>query len=198
MTVETFASLAEIVRARPARLGPVRLVAVDGPAGSGKTTFAERLAGELGAPVVHLDDLLEGWTDLRSMWPRLEKWVLAPLRRGDDAAYRTYDWHAGEFRTQWTAVPVPDVLILEGVGAARAEMAPDLTLAVFLTADRELRLARGIERDGEALRAEWLRWLAAEDVHFAGDRTVDRADLLVDGAPAVPHDPAREFVVKGG
>src|SRR6478735_90882 len=95
-------AVAAAALAAPARLGPVRLVAVDGPAGSGKTTFAERLAGELGAPVVHLDDLLEGWTDLRSMWPRLEKWVLAPLRRGDDAAYRTYDWHAGEFRTQWT------------------------------------------------------------------------------------------------
>ena len=39
-----FAALAERVRAAPPRLGGTRLVCVDGPAGSGKTTFAARLA----------------------------------------------------------------------------------------------------------------------------------------------------------
>ena len=68
--------------AAPPRLGPVRLVAVDGFAGSGKTTFAGRLAEALGAQVLHTDDLLEGWVDTVSFWPRLEEWVLAPLRAG--------------------------------------------------------------------------------------------------------------------
>ena len=70
------------------------MLAVDGPAGSGKTTAAERLAHELGgAPLVHLDDLLEGWTGkLAAVWERLDArlavrvWVEAPpslrLRRG--------------------------------------------------------------------------------------------------------------------
>jgi uridine kinase len=93
---------------------------------------------------------------------------------------------------------VRDVVIVEGVSAARVEAAPDLALAIFVTADRELRLARGVERDGEALRGEWLRWMEREAAHFSRDRTIERADLLVDGAPDVPHDPAREFVLKGG
>ena len=38
--------------------GPVRLVGVDGHAGSGKSTFAGRLAEALdGAPVLRLDDI---------------------------------------------------------------------------------------------------------------------------------------------
>lgn len=56
--------LADRVRAAPARAGGTRVVAVDGPAGSGKSTFAARLSAALGAPVVHLDDLIPGWTGL--------------------------------------------------------------------------------------------------------------------------------------
>ncbi len=69
-------------------LGPVRLVAVDGHAGSGKTTFTGRLAAALGgAPVVHLDDLATheepfGWTE------RLRAGVLEPLARGVAAGTR--------------------------------------------------------------------------------------------------------------
>ena len=45
----------------------------------------------------------------------------------------------------------------------------------------DLRLARGLARDGEALRDEWLRWAEREQAHFAADRTRERADVLVDG-----------------
>jgi uridine kinase len=45
--IETFAALAHAVMGRGPRLGTVRLVAVDGPSGAGKTTFADRLARAL-------------------------------------------------------------------------------------------------------------------------------------------------------
>jgi uridine kinase len=172
----------------------LRRGAVAAPAGSGKTTFAARLAAALrvaGARVeeIHTDDLLEGWTDLVSFWPRLEEWVLAPLRRGEPGRYRAYDWINRRFGAGWLPVPVPDVLIVEGVTSARAAIRAELTLGVFVTAWRELRLTRGIARDGEALRAEWERWMVGEDRHFALDGTAARVDLVVDGAPTVSHDP---------
>ncbi len=197
MTIRTYAWLADQIRSRPPRLGPVRLVAIDGPAGAGKTTFAERLAAELQAPVVHVDDLLDGWQDLEFMWPRLDEWVLGPLRWGRSAAYQTYDWHVGRFRDEWVRLPVPEVLILEGVGSARAEAASDLSLAVYLTAERDLRLTRGIERDGEALRGEWLRWMDGEEAHFAADQTLERADLVIDGTAGAQESPG-QFVILGG
>jgi uridine kinase len=198
-SIERYADLAAEVMRRPARLGPVRLVAVDGPAGSGKTTFSSRLASALrvtgaGVEEIHTDDLLEGWTDQVSFWPRLEEWVLAPLRRGEPGRYRGYDWINRRFGAHWHRVPVPDVLVVEGVTSARAAIRAELTLGVFVIAGRALRLARGIERDGEALRAEWERWMVGEDRHFAIDDTAVRVDLVVDGAPAVPHDPAREYL----
>jgi uridine kinase len=197
--IERYDELAADLRRRPARLGAVRLVAVDGPAGSGKSTFAARLAKALRAggdrvAEVHTDDLLDGWSDLVAFWPRLEDWILAPLRRGEPGRYRVYDWHRKRFGRRWHPVAVPDVLIIEGVTAARRTIRPELTLAVFVTAEPALRLARGIDRDGEALREEWLRWMAGEERHFAEEATARHVDLIVDGAPALAHDPAVEFV----
>ena len=88
-----------------------------------------------------------------------------------------------------------DVLIVEGVTSARAAVRDELTLSVLVAAPRELRLARGIARDGEALRPQWLRWMADEAAHFAADRTACHVDLRVDGAPQPPpDDPDREYV----
>lgn len=196
---ERYDDLAADLRRRPPRLGSVRLVAVDGPAGSGKSTFAARFATALRSggdrvAEIHTDDLLDGWSDQVAFWPRLEAWILAPLRRGEPGRYRVYDWHRKRFGRRWHPVAVPDVLIVEGVTAARRAIRPELSLAVFVTAEPSVRLARGLERDGEALRDEWRRWMAGEERHFAEDATASQVDLIVDGAPALAHDPALEFV----
>jgi uridine kinase len=173
------------VLARAPRLGRVRLVCVDGPAGSGKTSFAGRLADRLEGEtirvgVVHLDDLYDGWSGLEgSLWPRLAAQVLEPLRRGRPGRYQRYDWVAGAF-ADWADVPVPDVLVLEGCGAARRASVPDAVLSVWVEAPAELRLARGLERDGEAMRGEWIAWTAREAAHFGRERTRERADVRLD------------------
>jgi hypothetical protein len=200
--IERYDDLATAVMSAPARLGQVRLVAVDGPAGSGKSTFSGRLVRGLRSVAprvaeIHTDDLLEGWTDLVSCWPRLDDWIRRPLRRGEPGRYRRYDWHRGCFAEVWELLPVPDVLVLEGVASARSAASSDLSLAVFVEAERDLRLRRGLERDGEALRDRWLRWMADEDRHFGEDGTAGRAGVLVDGAPAVAHRAEEEFVRLG-
>jgi uridine kinase len=183
-----YADLVAAVMGRPARLGSVRLVAVDGPSGSGKTTFAARLAAAVRAvgasvAVVNTDDLLDGWDDMLTFWPRLEEWVLGPLRNGRPGAYRTYDWHAGRFSDGWRAVPVTDVLVLEGVTSARREIRADLTYLVWVTAPEELRVARSLARDGADTREALLAWTRAEATHFAADATESAADVVVEGVP---------------
>ncbi|GAA0530741.1 4-amino-4-deoxychorismate synthase [Paractinoplanes ferrugineus] len=189
---QTFAELAAWVRARPPRLGRVRLVAVDGPSGSGKTVFAGRLAEALGgAPLVHTDDLLDGWDDQFTFWPRLERLVLDPLRQGSTPTYRAYDWGSGTFDGPEITVEPAPVVLLEGVSAARRGIRPSLSFAVFVVAPPDLRFRRAVERDGDdsvAFRAYLERWRAAEDRHFAEDETAAAADLIVDGAAATGDD----------
>jgi uridine kinase len=196
VAIEAYADLAGEILARPPRLGDIRLVAVDGPSGAGKTAFAERLAAALlRAPVVHTDDLLDGWFDQFAFWQRLEDSVLDPLRKGESGRYRRYDWVRGEFAPGYVAVRPEPVVILEGVSAARAAIRPELTFAVYVTAPADLRMRRALERDGAAIRPYLEIWQIDEDRHFAADATAHHADLVVDGAPTEPHDPRVEFVL---
>jgi hypothetical protein len=183
LTEPTFAALAAEILAAPPRLGGTRLVRVDGPAGSGKTTFAGRLADACGADaaVVHLDDLYAGWM-ITGAVARLSAGVLRPLAAGRPGAFHPYDWAAGRFSGARTPVPVVPVLIVEGCGSGARVLDPWSTALVWVEAPRQLRLARGTARDGVELTAEWLRWQDTEAAEFAHEGTRERADLRVDGA----------------
>jgi uridine kinase len=200
VTSGSFADLAARVRATPPRLGGVRLVAIDGPSGAGKTRFAAELAKHLGppapadsssagsgsaAPVVHTDDLLDGWADQFTFWPRLQEQVLTPLSRGETATYLRYQWDRATFGGAPVTIPPADCVLLEGVSSARQAIRTRLSLSVFVTAPAGLRWKRAIARDGGddvAFRAYLGRWRAAEDRHFARDRTEAFVDLVVDGS----------------
>ncbi|WP_435851916.1 uridine kinase family protein [Streptomyces misionensis] len=170
--------LATRLRGLPPSVGPVRLVGVDGHAGSGKSTFAGRLAAALGdAPVLHLDDIasheqLFEWTD------RLLAQVIRPLSRGEPAAYTPYDWRARAFGPPRPLPPAP-VVLLEGVGAGRRALRPYLAELLWMELPREESWARGRRRDGAEQREFWDGWVAAERAHFAADPSRPHAGLLV-------------------
>jgi uridine kinase len=181
----SFDELAALILRRPPRLGRVRLVAVDGPSGAGKTVFADRLARTLAAPVVHTDDLLDGWGDQFTFWRRLEENVLEPLRQGRPAQYHRYLWTDGRFGGEPVRIDPAEVVLLEGVSSARRVIRPELSLAVFVTAPPRLRWTRVLNRDGTAdvaFPAYLERWRTAENRHFAAEGTAGYADVGVDGA----------------
>jgi uridine kinase len=191
--VARYADLARSIRRRRPRLGKVRLVAVDGPGGAGKSAFARRLASALGgAQVVQTDDFAS-WEDPLGWWPRLEAEVLEPLARGRIARYRAYDWATRKPGPRRVVRPA-GVVILEGVSSARAAVKNRLSYAIWVEAPAEVRLRRGLQRDGAAARPQWDRWMAEEDAFYAKDPVRERADLIVEGDPALPHDPETELV----
>jgi uridine kinase len=175
-------SVAARVHALPARLGGTRLVCVDGPAGSGKTTFAGRLSAALGSDVgvVHLEDLSAGWT-LTGAVSRLAAGVLRPVAEGRPGGFARYDWHAGRFAEQ-VPVQVTGVLVVEGCGSSPRRLDPWTTLRIWVEAPLELRTARGLARDGGHLAAEWRRWQRLETTEFVTEGTRARADVRLDGA----------------
>ncbi len=184
------AGLASRVLEAPPRLGPVRLVCIDGPAGAGKSTLAAAVAARLSGrhtmdvEVVHMDDLYEGWSGLGGVWARVEDQVLRPLAEGRTARFHRYDWLAGAFAA-WVDVPCPDVLVLEGCGSAPRAVDDRAAVRVFVDAPEDVRLARGLARDGAEQREHWLAWMSAEAAEFAREGTRERADVVVDGtAPA--------------
>ena len=72
-----------------------------------------------------------------------------------------------------------EFVILEGVSASREAFQPFLTYSIWVDAPRDLRLRRGLERDGEEARAQWEEWMAEEDRYVERERPQQRADLLL-------------------
>jgi uridine kinase len=181
--------LADRVLSKPARQGRTRIVAVDGQSGAGKTTYAAQLAEALQAKgatvtVVHTDDLLDGWEDQFTFWDRLMDQVVNPLRYELPAAYHRYDWLKEAFDETMTPVPADDVVIIEGVSAAREDMRRVADLTVFLQVTQEEAWRRLRERDPEEAMPFLIAWKDREGRHFAHDATIEQVDVVIeDGIP---------------
>jgi hypothetical protein len=112
--------------------------------------------------------------------------VLRPLDQGRAALYQRYDWVAERF-ADWLDIPIPEVLILEGCGSAPRAVEGRAVLVAWVEVPADVRLARGLARDGEAMRESWLAWMAEEAAEFAREGTRERADVVVDGTvPLLP------------
>jgi len=177
-------SLDEVVTAFSARpVRGIRIVGVDGPAGSGKSTLTRRLADRTAAPVVEIDDFVS-WSDFAGWWPRFDDQVLQPLLRGEDAHYQIRDFENdpyGRSLGRWKTLPWTPLVIFDGVTSTREAVADLLAYRIWVEAPYETRLARGLVRDGAQARHLWLAWMQEERAFFLKDAARERADLLVDG-----------------
>ena len=174
-------SIVEAIRAvEPCGRG-TRIVAIDGCGGSGKSELAERLSSALGDTViVRTDDFarpnVPGWE-----WPRMTAQVLDPIRHDRPGRYQRYDWDR-DAPAEWHDVPVGGTLVVEGVSSLRDELGAYWDFAIWVECPYEVRLQRGVERDGEALRSTWTDiWIPQEEAYFAAQRPDRKADLIVDG-----------------
>jgi cytidylate kinase len=186
----------ELVDERPPTLGKGRLLCVDGPAGSGKTTLADEVAALSGAAVVHMDNLYEGWDGLPKVGRQLDR-LLLPLSRNRPGSYRRWDWYADRWAEVVVVAPRP-LLVLEGVGSGSRSHAGLTTVLAWVEVPVDLRLRRGLARDGVQLDRHLRAWTAAEQEHFARDSTRSRADLVIDGTRGSAGGPAAGRGVERG
>jgi hypothetical protein len=168
-----------LARSRPPSLGTGRLICVDGPAGSGKTTLADEIASLSGAPVIHMDDLFEGWDGLPRVTDQLDT-LLPPLAGGWPGSYRRWDW-PGHAWAETVVVPPAPILVLEGVGSGALQHAGLITVLAWVEVPYDLRMARGLERGGVGVAENWRQWAVDEQEVFARERTRERADVVLDG-----------------
>lgn len=181
-----YADLAQRIRQREPRCGSVRVVAVDGVAGAGKSTIATLLAGALGGTAIVSTDDLASHERLFEWWPVLVADVFEPLSMGRAGHYRPYDWSSRDYGEP-RPVSMAAVLVVEGVGAGRRELARWLSYLIWVDADVTAAHERGLHRDLATLGPDrhdelvrfWAVWTAAEQAHFAADPTVERADFIV-------------------
>ena len=186
--------------------GRPAVLAVDGRSNNGKTTVAARI-GEMvpGSVVIHTDDIAFahsrfGWADL------LIDGILVPVHRGQAVSYRPPKWD--EHGREGT-LEVPDgcpLLIIEGDGAGRREVAHLIDTLIWVQADERQAARRSAARVANPPEADLANkavdgtpfdeegWMAEEIPFNAAQRTWERADIIVCGTPEIPYDPNTEVV----
>ena len=173
------AALASRIGELPPLAGLTRVIAIDGPAGSGKTTLAAQLGAQLdGSFVLNTDQLYPGWDGLAEGSRRLVNDVLRPLSQGAAATVRPWDWSS---KREGEPLPLPAcaTLIVDGAGCGSRAAAPFLSMIIWLEADPVLRQRRAVERDGEMFAPHWQSWATQERALFDREQTRERADLII-------------------
>jgi uridine kinase len=184
---------------RKASQDHVYLVGLDGLGGAGKTVLAENIRQQLETdrfPVVtvHNDDFYLPSVNRNRLpadvkpiggdfdWMRLRDQVLMPLRSGQIAKYARYDWPSDRLAEQHEIQPCGIVLI-EGVYCTRAELRELYDFRIWLDCPPDLRLSRGLARDGDSVRSLWVdEWIPAEDRYYKNHRPQLFAHIVVNGA----------------
>jgi uridine kinase len=159
--------------------GDVLLVGIGGHGGAGKTTLARMITG---AQIVSTDEF---WTGEGFDLDRLSREVVAPLSVGAVARFASYDWSARRTRGL-RAVEPAGIVVVEGVCALHRTLRDAYAVRIWVEAPYDVRLARGVARDGEAARATWVDvWMPSEARYVARDDPVGCAHLVVDGGQAL-------------
>ena len=146
---------------------------IDGRSGTGKTTLGEALATELGAQLVHLDDVYPGWDGLSAAASAVVEDVL-----GAPSGYRRWDWERSE-PAGWVTLDPGALIVVEGCGALSRAAARLATLRIWMSADDASRKRRAIDRDGAVFAEQWDRWAAQEDAFIAAEDPASLADVVL-------------------
>ena len=171
------------------------LVGIDGQGGSGKSTLARELADALTSSVaiVEGDDFYSDTSDdIKTTldaeqgyeeyfdWRRLKSQILQSVRdQVPMLRYQRYDWTIAAMG-EWTEIPMPEVLIVEGVYTLRPESRDYFDVTVFVQTSESTRLQRQATR-GENTSFWISRWVAAEDLYVAREEPWEWVDVLVEG-----------------
>ena len=157
------------------------LLAIDGPAGAGKTTLAAKLEAEFSAHstvcTIHMDDLYDGWEGALggALTQTLGEITSAHLN-GTKCTIKIFNWQLMRFDRQEVIVRT-DYLILEGVGAAQAVVRNAGATTYWLDIDAEAGLKRVLARDGAHIEKEMRQWQIQQAIHFEVDQTRENCEF---------------------
>lgn len=167
------------------------IIAIDGPGGSGKSTLAEELLSYLpGAFTVHMDDFYKpkylreeplskteigGYFD----WERIEKQIIIPFAENRDIKYQKYNWQFDSLN-DWVLIPKSSNVIVEGIYSSRKELSHYYNLKIWIECPPDVRLSRGIERDGIEMKEYWQKvWMKQENDYFEKQEPFKSANIII-------------------
>lgn len=159
------------------------VIAIDGPAGAGKTTLAQNLAlacaSSFSTNVIHMDDLYDGWDNaLNEDFASVLANIVSQHKNSKSISYSRYNWHEQKF-AQPDELPHSELLILEGVGSGQLAIRSALSALIWIDISAPEGFARVINRDGDSIRNQMEKWLTLQEQHFHLEGTQNASDFVL-------------------
>jgi uridine kinase len=194
--VSNLSELVDKINESSKKCGQTKIIVIDGPAGSGKTTLAKSLSGLLeNCPIIHMDEIYDGWENALS--PKtsqdLVEWIINPLLESRSIEFVKYDWYL-EKRIEKVVINLPKVLIIEGVGSSSFEISKHSSLKLWIEVNKETGINRVLTRDGQQIQEQMKKWQSQESKFFIENNSKENSDIWIDGDPVVKIDTSSQFV----
>ena len=159
------------------------IIAIDGPAGAGKTTLAHdiklALAQRYSITEIHMDDLYDGWDNaLTSQLTDVLTHLVSAHKHSQPISLSTFNWLTGEFNPA-SEIEKSELLILEGVGSGQRAIRDSLAALIWIDIEDSQGMARVLERDGIEIESQMKKWLSTQEQHFRDEGTQNAADFVL-------------------
>ncbi len=162
---------------------PRPIIAIDGPAGAGKTTLADHLRAALSlkykCSTLHMDDLYNGWDE--AFDDHLTQSLLTACtchQQGKKYSLSLFDWQHSQYK-RMQEFPEGELLILEGVGSTQLSVRPFITASIWIEIEPSKGLERVLSRDGQDFSAQMQKWLTTQEQHFLANDSQNAADFVL-------------------
>jgi uridine kinase len=155
------------------------LVGVGGHGASGKSTLAQAIVGAIpDAQIVPTDAFYNGES---FELDRLLTDVVRVLASGRAASYRAWDW-ALQRSNELRSVRPTGVVLIDGVCALDQRFRDYQALRIWVNTPADVRLTRGVARDGEESREKWVnQWFPNERAYVERDQPMQCAHMIING-----------------
>ena len=166
-----------------------RVIAVDGPAASGKSTLSELLARRFDCAVFHMDDFFlppARKTHERLSEPggnvdyeRFKSEVTDRLSEGGTVKYNKYDCRSGVLIPTEAVLTYP--VVVEGSYSLHPALRDVYDLKIFLDVSADEQARRVLKRGGEELARRFQNeWIPLENAYFDRLKIREICDIIVD------------------
>src|SRR3989344_2488837 len=150
----------------------MKFIGIDGLGASGKTELAKRIAQKLGnVAIIHTDDF---YKPVNQRTSGLVDQIVSP----------DFDWERLEREVFISPHPPPSpkrggVVIVVGVYTLQKRFRKYYDFTIWVDAPRDVRIARMIKREGEAVAKEWQeKWLPREERYLEVERPFEAASPI--------------------
>lgn len=164
------------------------IISIDGPCGSGKTTFSDAVRQELGFNILHMDDFYlpfqkrdKNWMNIiagHMDFDRLIKNVLIPYKERQKTNYISYDCHSDRYM-QEIPIDLNKFLIIEGSYTSHPILDKYVDVKIFVEVDKGEQVRRLTKRNPKTVDKFLSMWVPFENNYFEKLKIKENSNIVL-------------------